>query len=147
MEISKEGITFKRRDDLLELLSDAANILDPPDEKTRDLLKSAHRAGYIPEVNLDYLVLVEEMTEAGLEFDPVNKQVNIPWQIAPMLGKACLHILSNPQSYRPYIDGSCGGYTVPWAVKEAFENIGKLSAALAVQENFTSYHYSNPYER
>jgi hypothetical protein len=157
MEINKQGIRIEA--DLVEVLSSAAGRTEPPDNDLKDRLMNAWRAAlynrtsqpdldHIDEVKRrEYRAQAEELiADTGIAIEDETRDNIIPWSMAPQLGKACLHILANPQKYRPYMDPACGGYTVPWAVKELYENVGRLSAAIAVQENFTTYQYPNPYE-
>jgi hypothetical protein len=141
------------------MLASAAKHIEDEDGALTERLKRAERGTFYHSLGLSNSTHIDEskkqehrqkaqelLVDTGIEVDPEKNEATIPWAMAPKLGKLCIFVLSNPQRFRPYVDGSCGGYTIPWAVKEVYENIGRLNGAIAVQENFTSYQYSNPYE-
>lgn len=113
MEFGRNGITLDKHGDvLMEMLSSAAGLIEPSDEVLKDLLTKANSATFyrrISQPDMDHIPETSRLAyrqqaeclieETGIPVDSETNHATIPWSMAPKLGKACLHILANPQKF------------------------------------------------
>jgi hypothetical protein len=88
---------------------------------------------------------VRLLEEVGIVVDIDPTICTIPWELTAKVGKACLFVLQYPDNAKTWVDGSCGGFTMPGVQRQAYELTGSVAGVVAANQGFTGYGYGTPY--